>query len=147
MKNLVLGLGAFAAAVTALPAAADETNPAIVHRQGIYKLASGHMTAMKAIIVLGKDAKENLAWHATGLKDALMHHKDPYPAGSDKGETKAKAEIWSKNDEFRAAGKKAIEAIDKLVETTKGTDMAAIGGAFKDVGAACKNCHDQFRKD
>lgn len=131
----------------ALTAAAEETNPNIVHRQGIYKLAAGHMTAMKAILFLGLDAKDHLSWHAQGLQQAFAHHKDPFPAGTDKGETKAKPEIWSKNEEFKAAGKKAGEAVGKLVEATKGTDMAAITAAYKDVGAACKNCHDSFRKE
>jgi cytochrome c556 len=28
----------------------------------------------------------------------------------------------------------------------KSKDVAAVTAAFKDVGGACKNCHDTFRK-
>jgi cytochrome c556 len=146
MKKYLAAAGL--AVLIASPVVADETNPNIVHRQGIYKIAAGHMTAMKSIIALGfEQAADHLSWHATGLKDAFAHHKDAYPPGTDKGETKAKPEIWTKNDEFKAAGKKAMEAVDKLVAATQGTDKAAIAGAFKDVGAACKACHEDFKKD
>jgi cytochrome c556 len=135
-------------AAASFAAAAEETNPNIVHRQGIYKIAAGHMTAMKSIIALKfEPARDHLSYHATALREAFMHHKDAYPAGSDKGETKARPEIWTRNDDFKAAGKRAMEATDKLVEATKGSDMTVIAAAFKDVGAACKNCHDDFRKE
>lgn len=34
-----------------------------------------------------------------------------------------------------------------LVAAAEGGDMAAIGTAFKEMGKACKGCHDQFREE
>ena len=33
----------------------------------------------------------------------------------------------------------------KLLAAAKSKDAAAVGAAFKEVGGACKNCHDTFR--
>jgi cytochrome c556 len=150
MKRIALALAVAAAAGGAFAAAAvaDETNPYIVHRQGIYKVAGGHMTALKAILALNHpEAQGQIAYHANALKAAFGNHANPYAAGSEKGETKAKPEIWSKNGDFKAAGKKAGEAVGKLVEAANGSDRAAVLAAFKGVGEACKGCHDNFRKD
>lgn len=68
-----------------------------------------------------------------------------FTEGSDKGETRAKAEIWTEQAKF-------IEAQDKLVAETLKLSVAAKTGKLEDlkpavsaVGGACKNCHDNFR--
>lgn len=140
-------LAAAVAAAVAAPAFADETNPNIVHRQGIYKIAGGHMAGLKAILLLGLDSQDNIAYHAKGLQAAFAHHYKPFPPGTDKGETKAKPEIWSKPDDFKAAAQKAGAAVAKLVDAAEFNDKAGTLAAFKEVSAGCKNCHDTFRKD
>jgi len=65
--------------------------------------------------------------------------------GTDKGETKAKAEIWSEGAKFKEAQDKLMAETLKLsaaVKTGKVEDLKVAVGA---VGGACKNCHDQFR--
>ena len=69
-----------------------------------------------------------------------------FPEGSDKGQTKAKPEIWMEADKFKKAASEAQSAIGKL-------NTAVAAGQFKDlktlagdVGKACKACHDQFRQ-
>lgn len=147
MKKLVL-LAAAAASLSAfaVSAQADETNPSIVHRQGIYKIAAGHMNGLKAGLFL-KGSTENLAWHADSIVDAFKHMGNAYPEGSDKGETKAKANIWTEREKFQEAGKKAFGAALALAEATKAGDQAKSVDAFKALGGACKACHEDFRKD
>lgn len=147
MKKLVLLSCAVAALSTAtISARADETNPAIVHRQGIYKIAAGHMNGLKSGLFL-KGPGENLAYHAEGIVTAFQHMGNAYPEGSDKGETKAKPNIWSERAKFDEAGKKAFTAAQALVAATKAGDNAKSADAFKALGAACKGCHEDFRKD
>lgn len=147
MKKLVL-LAAAAASLSALAvtAHADETNQAIVHRQAIYKLTAAHMQGLKASLLL-KGQINNAAWHAEGIVDAFKHMGDAYPAGSDKGETKAKANIWTEPAKFEEAGKKAFAAAVALAEATKAGDQAKSLDAYKALGGACKSCHQEFRKD
>lgn len=146
-KKLVLLACAVAVLSTAaITAQADETNPVIVHRQGIYKIAAGHMNGLKSALFL-KGGTENLVWDAEGIVDAFKHMGAAYPEGSDKGETKAKANIWTERAKFDEAGKKAFGAAVALVEVTKTGDIAKSADAFKTLGAACKGCHEDFKKD
>jgi cytochrome c556 len=81
---------------------------------------------------------------------ALMMSKLPYTAfveGTDKGETKAKPEIWSDTDRFKAAAAKMQEEMGKLNAATKTGNPDTIKAAFGPVGQACKACHDHFRKE
>ncbi|MBF0295895.1 MAG: cytochrome c [Magnetococcales bacterium] len=148
MKKLVLAIAAASVtAVTALSGFADETNPAIVHRQGIYKTMAGHMTAMKSILFLGFDAPADIPFHAQGILDGFGHMGNSYPPGSDKGETKAKPEIWTQPDKVKQRAMDAVAAAKELVKAASGTDKGATIAAFKTMGEKCKACHDDFRKE
>lgn len=147
MKKLVL-IGAATAALAAATsfAWADETNPAIVHRQAIYKIVNGHMLNLKAALFL-KGPADAVAYDADAIVAAFQHMGDAYPEGSDKGETKAKANIWTERPKFQEAGKKAYGAAVALAEAAKAGDQAKTADAFKALGGACKACHEDFRKD
>ena len=49
--------------------------------------------------------------------------------------------------EFAAATVKLQETSAALVEAAGTEDMAAVGAAAKEMGGACKNCHDGYRID
>ena len=68
-----------------------------------------------------------------------------FPAGSDKGETKALPTVWSDMAGFQAASKNADAAFDKLSVAAGSGDMAALTAAFADTGKACGACHEKFR--
>ena len=147
MKNLVLAASLLATTLvgftTTAPAMAEETNPSIVHRQATYSVAAGHLNSLKAILFLG--GKGDATYHAEGIKSAYEHMGNAYPAGSDKGETKAKAEIWSNMEDFKAKGKDSYGATLALIEATKGADQKATAAAFKKVAGTCKACHKEYR--
>ena len=147
MKKLVLAATAVAAlSAVATTALADETNPSIVHRQSIYKIVSGHMGNLKAALFL-KGSTENVVWDSEAIVAAFQHMGDAYPEGSEKGETKAKANIWTDRAKFQDAGKKSYGAALAMVEAAKSGDQAKSVDAFKALGGTCKACHDDFRKD
>jgi cytochrome c556 len=68
-----------------------------------------------------------------------------FPAGSDKGETKALPTVWSDWAGFQAASKNADAAFDKLAVAAGSGDQAALATAFADTGKACGACHEKFR--
>lgn len=149
MKRLTMIGCAFAGALAStftLPAAADETNPYIVHRQGTYKTISGHMDSLKAMLFLNHEAQGQAAYHAEAIVEAYKHMGNAYPAGSDKGKTKARAEIWSQPEKFREAGRNSFAAATALAEATQMGDQKEVVEAFKKLGSTCKACHDDFRK-
>jgi cytochrome c556 len=70
-----------------------------------------------------------------------------FPPGTDFGETKAKPEVWSKRQEFEKSASKAKEAIAAFSAAAEKGDRKETFAAFKEVGGACKGCHDDFRKE
>ena len=68
-------------------------------------------------------------------------------AGSDKGETKAKPEIWADTAKFKAVGDKLNADAIKLATAVKAGNMDGIKSAVGSVGGDCKACHDDFRKE
>ena len=65
--------------------------------------------------------------------------------GPEAGKTRALPEIWRKPGDFTAAQKMFSERAPKLLAAVKAKDTAGVQAAFKEVGGACKNCHDNFR--
>jgi cytochrome c556 len=87
---------------------------------------------LKAAETVQKASVDQPQWFAKGT-------------GPEAGKTRALPEIWKKPDEFTAAQKMFAERAPLLVAAVKSKDVGAVGKAFKDVGGACKNCHETFR--
>jgi cytochrome c556 len=69
----------------------------------------------------------------------------PKGTGPEAGKTRALPEIWSKPDDFSAAQKMFADRAPALTAAVKSKDAEAVGKAFRELGGACKNCHDNFR--
>lgn len=116
----------------------------IKERQENRKQAGAAMRAIKGII----DAKGPTAGaveHAAKLKTLEVAFVKLFPAGSDKGETKALPVVWTDWAGFQAANKNAEAAIDKLATAAGSGNQEALAAAFADTGKACGACHDKFR--
>jgi cytochrome c556 len=84
---------------------------------------------------------------AKTVADASVDQQRWFPKGTgpEAGKTRALPEIWSKADDFTAAQKIFSERAPKLMAAVKAKDQPGVQAAFKEVGGACKNCHDTFR--
>jgi len=151
MKKLILAAAAVAGLASALPAAAQFAKPedAIKYRKAAFTVMATHFGRVGAM-ASGKmpfDAKAA----AENADIALAMSKLPYAAfgeGTDKGaETRAKPEVWSEGDKFRAAATKMQEEMAKLDAAAKTGNLDQIKAAFGPVGQSCKACHDHFRKE
>jgi cytochrome c556 len=67
--------------------------------------------------------------------------------GSDRGDTKAKADIWSDSGRFKDASEKMQGEMSKLAVASRTGSMDNIKAAVGATAGACKACHDVFRKD
>ena len=65
-----------------------------------------------------------------------------FPAGSDKGETKALPAVWTDMAGFQKASAASMAAYDAM---GKAADAAALGAAFAETGKTCGACHNTFR--
>ena len=67
--------------------------------------------------------------------------------GTDKGDTRAKPEIWKESAKFKEASDKMVAEMGKLNTAAKAGNLDALKAAFGPAAASCKACHDNFRKD
>lgn len=141
---------AVAGLVTALPAAAQFAKPedAIKYRKSAMYVMATHFGRVGAM-AQGKvpfDAKVA----ADNAEVAAMASKLPFAGfieGTDKGDTKAKPEIWAEMDKFRAGATKMQDEMAKLNAAAKSGSLDAIKAAVGETGKACKGCHDNYRKE
>ncbi len=117
----------------------------IKYRENLMQNAKTHSKSIGAILKGKLATKENIVRHARALKEVSMMFPTAFPQGSDKGETRAKAEIWSNAKGFEKAAIDHQQAVDGLVKAADSADMAAIGDAMGKVGKSCKGCHKEFR--
>ncbi len=150
MKRLFLAFAAIACLGTALPAAAQFAKPedAIKYRKAAFTVMAAHFGRVAAMANgrIPFDAKAA----ASNAEIANMMAALPYAGfvdGSDKGDTKAKTEIWSERDKFNASASKMQDEMAKLNAVAKTGDLGAIKTAVGAVGQACKGCHDNYRKE
>ena len=118
---------------------------AVDYRQSAFTLMSNHMGRLAAM------AKGEQPYDAEAAKRSahLIHTVSQLPwegfvPGSDGDGAKLKDDPWAKADEFRKLRERLAGETDKLVEASG--DLNALRKQVGATGAACKACHDQFRK-
>ncbi len=135
-----LAAGAMVGGATIALAQAD----VIKERQQNRKDAGAAMRAIKGIID-AKGPTSGAVEQAAKLKTLEAAFVKLFPAGSDKGETKALPVVWTDWAGFQAASKNADAAFDKLATAAGSGNQEALAAAFTDAGKACGACHDKFR--
>ena len=68
-----------------------------------------------------------------------------FTPGTDKGETRAKPDIWLEPAKFKERSEKMQEAVAKLDAAAKTGNLDAMKAAFGPAAQTCKACHDDFR--
>lgn len=150
LRTTITLAAAVLAVATALPAAAQFAKPedAIKYRKAVFTVMGTHFGRVAAM-ANGRapfDAKAA----AESAEIATMMSKLPYVAfvpGSDKGETRAKPEIWTDFDKVKRLAEKMQEEMAKLNAVAKTGNIDSIKAAAGETGKACKACHDDYRKE
>lgn len=150
MRTWICAAAMSCGALLAMPAAAQFAKPedAVKYRKGAFTVMAAHFGRIGAMAngrvpFDAKVAAENAELVATLSKLPF----DGFGPGTDKGETRAKPEIWTEQDKFKAAAAKLQEETAKLNTAAKSGNADAVKAAFGEVGKACKACHDNYRKD
>jgi len=65
--------------------------------------------------------------------------------GTDKGDTKAKPEIWKDRDDFRQLSEKFVVEVGKLRTASATGRLDDLKAAVNATAGACKACHDEYR--
>ena len=150
MKPSIFAVAAVIGISAAWSAAAQFQKPedAIKYRRAVFTVMGTHFSRIGAM-ANGK-APFDARVAADSADIAAMMSKLPYVAfveGSDKGDTKAKPEIWTEMDKFRAAAGKMQDEMAKLNVAAKSGSLDNLKAAFGPTGQACKACHDTYRKE
>lgn len=148
MKKFSALLLAGIAAAFVLPASAQFAKPedAIKYRKSalfVMQQNFGRVAGMAA----GKvpfDAK--VAADSAAVAEFVGHLPwAGFGPGTDKGDTKAKPEIWTDKAKFDDYAKKMEVELTKLSAAAKTGSLDNIKVAANAVGGTCKSCHDDFR--
>ncbi len=140
----LIPLIAFAASM--LAAADPSAEDAAKYRQSIMKAMSGHNGAI-SMMVRGKAGKpDNLASHVQALVNLKDEVNSLFNEGSDLEDAKALPAIWENADAFADAIENFEAAVEAFSEVASDGDMQAIDAAQREVGKACKGCHEDFRQ-
>lgn len=149
MKRLLLATVAAVGAMAAVPAAAQFQKPedAIKYRQSAMALQGNHLGRLFGMVsgripFDAKVAADNIEIIATLNRLQFAGFVD----GSDKGNTRAKPEIWTEKDKWNAAVAKSQEEVAKLAAAGKSGNLDQIKAAVGGVGQSCKACHDAYQK-
>ena len=65
--------------------------------------------------------------------------------GTDKGDTKAKPEIWKESAKFKEGADKLQAEMAKLTAAAKTGNLDSVKAAFTATAGTCKACHDSYR--
>lgn len=138
-----LKAGAAALVLLAIGAAASEGQ--VDYRQHVMAAVGGHMQAI-ADIVRGKvEHAGHSAVHAKALADLADIAPTLFPAGSEGGDTLPA--VWESPEDFQAKLTAFKEAASGLRTAADSGDPAQVGMALRDLGQACKGCHDNYRAE
>jgi len=133
-----------------LPAQAQFAKPedAIKYRKASFTVMAAHFGR------LGAMANGRVPYDAKAASDnadvVATLAKLPWAAfgeGTDKGDTRAKPEVWKEAAKYKEAADKMQAEIVKLNTAAKAGHIDALKAAFGPAAASCKACHDNFRKD
>lgn len=147
-ETIVAAAVAAALSVFAVTALADTTpEDAKDYRTAVMTSLRGHVVAASMHVRGLVEGREFLQKHADGLANGASELRYLFAEGSNVDGSEALPVIWEEPDEFARAVEKVEQATASFREAVAGGDDAAIGSAFREVGMACRGCHDRFRRD
>jgi len=144
VQKILMG-ALFGFAALALSTQAFAQSDVIEKRQKLMKAQSADAKAIKAAV-----ESKDYATVETKAKDLMgTSEQIPslFPKGSTTGKTKAKAEIWEKNEAFVKQAKSLNKAASDLAAAAKAHNDGEMNVKLKAVGEVCTSCHKQFRAE
>ena len=135
-------------AMLALPSQAQFAKPedAIKYRKNALFVMGQHFGRLGAMAQgrVPYDAKI-AADNAAVLETVSKLPWAAFGEGTDKGDTRAKPEIWKEPAKFKDATDKMHAEMVKVVAAAKSGKADDLKAVFAGAAGSCKNCHDNFR--
>ncbi|HEY5204144.1 MAG TPA: cytochrome c [Roseiarcus sp.] len=146
-RKFVCALGVFMIAGTAVAAGMTGAE-AVKARQAHMKALGASEKILVEQIHSGAPSMAVFKVEAAKIDDAAKTLPTWFPVGSGPSsgaKTKALPLIWTDPAGFADKQKALSVAAAKFDAATEAGDPAAVGPALREVGAACKGCHDTYK--
>ena len=139
---LAIGAGAMLGAHAQQPKPEDQ----LKLRKAAYSLMNYSLGTLDAMVE-GKRpfVKDDAIRYADLLAQLSTVPKGFFGEGSDKGETRAKPEVWTNRADFDTKMDKMTKETARLPQVARTGDAAALKKAIHDVDEACTACHEDYR--
>ncbi len=150
MKAWIYAAALSCGLLSALPACAQfaKAEDAIKYRKAAMTVMANHFGRVGAMANGKVPFDAQVA--ADNAEVVLMMSKLPFDAfgpGTDQGQTRAKPQLWTEMDTFKAGATKMQEEVAKLNVAARSGNLDAMKAAFGEVGKSCKACHDAYWKE
>lgn len=148
MKRFLIALAVIAGGMGAVHTAHAQQKPGdiIKYRKAVMTVQSWNMRPMAAMVKGQQPYDAALfAWYAGVIQSTSFMLPDAFLPGSDKGDTRARPEIWKNADKFKQAVDRFNSDAAKLVAASKAGTLDAVKGPFGAVAKNCGGCHKEFR--
>lgn len=143
-KPLIITL---AGSLLAMPAiAAAQEDPVITYRQKVMQSIGANIGAISDVLKHMLPHEQNIQVHAEQINRAAGLIPSAFEENVSEGLTDAKPEIWEAWQEFEEYAADLESESAALAEVAAGGDTAEVAAQVKQLGEACKQCHDEFRK-
>ncbi|KJV08628.1 hypothetical protein VZ95_16585 [Elstera litoralis] len=142
--------GRVAAALVSLailaPVAVSAQGDAIANRKADFQTLRKSLGEIKNVVD-GKAGIETATAPAQAMADVgkRLTSKVNFPAGSDKGDTKALPLIWTDGAGFDKAAAGFNSGVGALVVAANAKNLDGLKAAFGETAKACGVCHDTYR--
>lgn len=143
LTGVILAIAVCFSAASADHVAAED---AAKYRQSIMKALSGHNGAIRLIVAGKAGDPDKLADHIAAIASLAAEVDAVFPAGSNLEDDESLPLIWEDAEGFAEAVARFEEAAGALHGATGGA-MQDIDAAHREMGKACKGCHEDFRVD
>lgn len=137
------------AALAVAPVAMADVQDQIDFRQGYWQVVKHEFGDVMAAMLRDKRPMDAARFAEAADRLAVLAPlaSDAFPEGSMGEGSRALASIWEDPEGF-AGALAAFEAKALALQTAvQAGDQATIGQAFKDMGATCKSCHNDYRAE
>jgi cytochrome c556 len=150
MKKLVSFILAATVVAFAAPASAQFAKPedAIKYRKSALFVMQQNFSRVAAMAAGKVPFDASIARDSAAIAESMS--KLPWAAfgaGTDKGDTRAKPEIWKEPAKFKEYADKIQTELTKLNAAARTGNLDSIKASVSATGSACKTCHDAFRKE
>jgi cytochrome c556 len=116
----------------------------IAVRQAGMAMQAGDFAFIRSVVAAKGDVKP-LEGPAKAIAKWAAVIPSVFPKGTDKGDTKALAEVWSDQAGFQKIAMALGEAATKLATDAKAGDLDLVTADAKAMGDQCGACHKTFR--